>query len=182
MILNLVLLTLAILLVITLLYRQRAKQQPQVPAPHNVIYQDHLPETSPTLMSKRYFLLGRPDRIEQHGEFFIPVEVKTGRPPEKPYLGQIMQVIAYCVMVQEKYGKRPPYGIIHYEQSNTTVQIEFTPAYEKQLAGILRAMRAKRAASDVKRSHDSTAKCAVCDYKDRCPEKLVQDTTTNLSP
>ena len=60
-------------------------------------------------------LTGKPDYLVQQDGQIIPVEVKSGRAPEAPYDSHIYQLASYCLLVEKTYGKRPPYGIIHYE-------------------------------------------------------------------
>src|SRR5688500_8591495 len=77
------------------------------------IYQD-TQVTGATLISHKHHLKGRPDLLIKQGNGIIPVEVKTGKTPTRPYDSHVMQLIAYCVLVEETYGARPPYGIIRY--------------------------------------------------------------------
>ena len=73
-------------------------------------------------------LTGKPDYLVEQNGRFIPVEVKTGRTPAAPYNSHIFQVAVYCLLVHKTYGKRPPYGILHYPEHDFAV--DFTPALE----------------------------------------------------
>ena len=137
-----------------------------------VVYQDTLARADETLCSRRYRLAGRPDYLLQDGEWIIPVEVKTGRTPNYPYPGQVMQCIAYCVLVEEHYGVRPPYGIILFEQSGKQFTIDFTPEAEQTLANTLRTMRQRLRQPEVHRSHNNPMICAACGFRDRCAERI----------
>ena len=70
-------------------------------------------------------LTGKPDYLVQEKGQIIPVEVKSGRAPESPYDSHIYQLAAYCLLVEKSYGKRPPYGIIHYENRDFAVELYF---------------------------------------------------------
>jgi CRISPR-associated exonuclease Cas4 len=76
-------------------------------------------------------LTGKPDYLVQSGSSIIPVEVKSGRAPAAPYDSHIFQVAAYCLLVEKTYGKRPPYGIIHY--SGRDFAIDYTRELESAL-------------------------------------------------
>ncbi|MCC6800676.1 MAG: Dna2/Cas4 domain-containing protein [Anaerolineae bacterium] len=141
--------------------------------PGEVIYQDTAERLQKTLYSRRLKLAGRPDYVQREGEWFIPVEVKTGRTPGYPYPGQVMQCIAYCALVEETFGVRPPHGVILFEQSGTRFVIDYTPARERELRQTLRAMRWRLRMTEVHRSHDNPQICAACGYRDRCDERLV---------
>ncbi|NLF74402.1 MAG: Dna2/Cas4 domain-containing protein, partial [Chloroflexi bacterium] len=95
---------------------RRRRQKLGMPA-GAVIYQDTLERNDETLYSTRYHLAGRPDHIVRQGRYNIPVEVKTGRTPDYPYPNQIMQLVAYCALVEDHYGVRPPHGILLFEET-----------------------------------------------------------------
>jgi CRISPR-associated exonuclease Cas4 len=65
---------------------------------------------SPTLRSKRLGLVGRADHLLRSGNVVIPVEQKPGSRRLQP--SHVMQVAAQCMLVQEVYGVRPPYGLL----------------------------------------------------------------------
>ncbi|MBI5668038.1 MAG: CRISPR-associated protein Cas4 [Chloroflexi bacterium] len=136
-----------------------------------VIYEDVQERRGQLLISHRYGLKGRPDfLLEQNGQI-IPVEAKTGRTPAYPYLSHVMQLIVYCVLVEDNYGFRPAYGVIRYPEQQFTV--EFTVERESTLAQILSEMRQKRQISNVHRSHNNPRMCATCGFRDYCDEQLA---------
>ncbi|HYD35067.1 MAG TPA: Dna2/Cas4 domain-containing protein [Vitreimonas sp.] len=97
------------------------------------------------LFSERWGLVGQPDYLIRDGELIIPVEVKTSATPTAPYFNHIMQVVAYCVLVTEKYQVRPPHGVIKY--SDREFKVPFTEKYEEMLGNIMRVMRAYKQGS-----------------------------------
>jgi len=116
-------------------------------------------------------LTGKPDYlVEQNGKL-IPVEVKTGRTPRAPYDSHIFQVAVYCRLVQQTYGRRPPYGILHYPERDFAV--DYTPGLESALLDLLAAIRRDERRSNVKRSHDDGQRCRHCGFRDACDQKLV---------
>jgi len=94
---DLALIALLILLAsgIALLIQARRRRAGLGLPPGEVIYQDTLARLDETLFSRRHRLAGRPDYLLRDGEWLIPVEVKTGRTPNYPYPGQVMQCVAY---------------------------------------------------------------------------------------
>jgi CRISPR-associated exonuclease Cas4 len=116
-------------------------------------------------------LTGKPDYlVEQNGKF-IPVEVKIGRTPSAPYDSHIFQVAVYCLLVHKTYGKRPPYGILHYPERDFAV--DYTPALESALLDLLVSLRRDEHRPDVKRSHDDPQRCRACGYRHTCDQKLA---------
>lgn len=115
-------------------------------------------------------LTGKPDYlIEKNGQI-IPVEVKSGRAPEAPYDSHIYQLASYCLLVEKTYGKRPPYGIIHYE--NRDFAIEYTRELETTLIELLADMRVDEAKKDVPRSHEQASRCKRCGFRNVCDQSL----------
>ncbi len=122
------------------------------------------------LFDSELALTGKPDYlVEQNGKL-IPVEVKTGRPPEAPYNSHIFQLASYCYLVHKKYGKRPPYGILHYPGRDFAV--DYTPELESALLDILANMRIDERRPSIARSHEEVARCRRCGFKDGCDERL----------
>jgi CRISPR-associated exonuclease Cas4 len=127
-------------------------------------------EVEKPLYDAQLGLTGKPDYlVEQNGQI-IPVEVKSGRAPDAPYDSHIFQVAAYCLLVQRGMGKRPPYGIIHYNDRDFAV--DYTPELENNLLDALAEMRRDEARTSVARSHESPARCSRCGYRDLCDQKL----------
>ena len=116
-------------------------------------------------------LTGKPDYLVQQNGRIIPVEVKSGRAPEAPYDSHIYQLAAYCLLVEKTYGKRPPYGIVHYNDRDFAV--DFTPELEASLLDLLAEMRRDETRADVDRSHEQAARCARCGFRKRCDRSLA---------
>ena len=122
------------------------------------------------LFSRRYGLTGRPDYVVADGVDLIPVEVKSARAPARPYPSHVLQLAAYCLLVAETSGRRPPYGILRY--ADRTFQIPYTQELEEQLLEVLEAMREDLAAGDAPRRHQDPRRCAACGYREVCDEAL----------
>ncbi len=122
------------------------------------------------LFSARYHLTGRPDYLVQELSSTIPVEVKSAAAPPTPYPSHVLQLAAYCLLIEEEYGQAPPYGILKYRDA--ALSIDYTPALRAQLLNVLAEMRAALAAKNVARSHEEPNRCRGCGYGDDCRERL----------
>src|SRR5258706_16416444 len=118
-------------------------------------------------------LTGKPDYLIEGNGQIIPVEVKSGRAPEAPYDSHIFQLASYCLLVDKTYGKRPPYGIIHYE--NRDFAIDYTRELESALIDLLADMKEDEMKRDVPRSHEQASRCARCGFRNVCDQSLVYD-------
>ncbi len=166
----------AILFLLALILFWRSdRQQKQAGLPGGrVIYTDTRAWGAPVeqpLFYKELGLTGKPDYlVEQKGQI-IPVEVKSSRAPDAPYDSHIYQLAAYCLLVEKTYGKRPPYGIIHYP--NRDFAVDYTPALEAALIDILVEMRRDDTHTNIPCSHSEPARCAKCGFRKTCDQKLV---------
>jgi len=122
------------------------------------------------LFSRELLLTGKPDYLVADGADIIPVEVKSSRAPAQPYPSHVLQLAAYCLLVDECYGRRPPHGIIKY--ADRVFEVDYTPELEDQLLGTMDRMRAALDAAGARRNHDEPHRCRACGYRQRCDERL----------
>jgi CRISPR-associated exonuclease Cas4 len=116
-------------------------------------------------------LTGKPDYLVDQGGVIIPVEVKSGRTPAAPYGSHIYQVAAYCLLVEKTYGRRPPYGIIHY--AGRDFAVDYTPQLESVLLDRLAEIKRDETRSNVPRSHEEAARCRACGFRNTCDQRLT---------
>jgi CRISPR-associated exonuclease Cas4 len=125
------------------------------------------------LISRTHRLIGRPDYLVQTRAGVIPVEVKSAKAPAggRPYESHIMQVAAYCLLVEDVIDAHVPYGIIRY--SDRELIIDYTPELRDELVMLLEEMEEARFAEDVHRSHDEARRCRNCSMRESCDERLA---------
>jgi CRISPR-associated exonuclease Cas4 len=136
-----------------------------------VVYQDtggRAPEKP--LMARRLGLVGKPDYLLEIRGHIVPVEVKPGRRADRPYESDLMQLAAYCVLVEETSGSAPPYGLLRY--ANRTFRLDYTEQTRDELLAILDEMREVMADADCDRSHDDERRCAHCGFYEQCADAL----------
>lgn len=125
-----------------------------------------------TLYSDEFGLSGKPDYLIQlDDDTIVPVELKSSyAPADDPYDGHIMQVIAYCLLVEENYGIRPPYGLLKYRDQ--TFEIVYDEQNEQLLLDILEEMHDALYGETLGRDHDNPNRCAACAVRDFCDERI----------
>lgn len=116
-------------------------------------------------------LTGKPDYLVRQNGDIIPIEVKSGRTPKSPYDSHIFQLASYCLLIEKTYGKRPPYGIIHYNERDFA--IDYSPELEFALIELLADMRRDERKNDVNRSHEHAGRCISCGFRNLCDQSLV---------
>lgn len=164
-------LLLAVLALVLLLlaYRQRTASG----LPHGRLISSDTGAWGPVpepLYDRHLGLTGKPDYLVESSGNLIPVEVKSSRAPSAPYDSHVYQLAAYCLLVESHFGKRPPYGILHY--ADHTFAIDYTLELEASLLELLEEMRADEHRRTVQRSHDQPARCARCGYRSVCDQRL----------
>ena len=117
------------------------------------------------LSSERYGLHGRPDYLIRQGRQVIPVELKPGQ--DRPYPSAIMQLMAYCLLVEEHYG-RPDHGLLLLRSG--AHRIAYTDARRAELLATLAAMR--DAPPVPHRNHQQPARCRACTFAPVCTQAL----------
>lgn len=164
---------LLILLTLFLLYLARRMRIRSGLPRGRVVYVDSRRWKTPPqpLRAPRYGLVGRPDYLLHQGRAVIPVEVKPGRTPPAPYEADIWQLGAYALLVEEEYGRMPPYGLLVYPER--AFEIPFTPDLRQRLLKVLAEMREIGPESVVPRSHDQPARCAACAMREYCGEEAL---------
>lgn len=164
-----------LLLGLWLAWRARRDRQRSGLPQGKLVYADtgRWSEVSKPYFSQRYRLTGKPDYLVQAGDALVPVEVKRSAAPPggRAYDSHIMQLAAYCLLVEEAHGQTPPHGLIRY--ADATVQVDWTDALRDRLLETLVEMRADLARRDVARSHGEPARCAACGVRHGCgPQAL----------
>ena len=120
--------------------------------------------------SEKYGLIGRPDYVIKIDDKVIPVEEKKGRTPKGPLFSHILQIAAYCLLIEEETGKAPPYGLLKYPEHEH--EIEYNEDLKKVLLEKLEEIREAMRTGEAHRNHNRPGKCVNCSRKDACPEKL----------
>lgn len=125
-------------------------------------------EVAKPYFSARYQLTGKPDYLVDGADGIVPVEVKHTAAPAggQAYASHVMQLAAYCLLVEEAHGEAPPYGLIRY--TNATIQIDYTQTLRSRLLELLEELRASRGRDDVRRSHRDPARCRACGVQHAC--------------
>ncbi len=162
---------LALLAVILFIMASRQRQKAGIPV-GKVIYADasQWGKVEKPLYDEDLRLTGKPDYLIQKGTQVIPIEVKSRTAPPSPHESHIYQLIAYCVLVEYAYKKRPQYGIIHY--ADKSFAIGFSTSMEKKLRQTVGEMQSRADGPTIDRSHQDAKRCQHCGYRLVCDQSL----------
>jgi len=127
-------------------------------------------DTSRLFRSERYGLTGRPDYIlEENGEL-TPVELKSGRQPKGPLFSHIVQLAAYCLILDDG-GEKVSRGVLKY--GDVEFDIDFDDGLRQIVVDKLAEMRAAADHGESHRNHNRPGKCQSCSRREKCSERLI---------
>jgi CRISPR-associated exonuclease Cas4 len=124
------------------------------------------------MVSETYGLRGLPDVVLRVEDELIPVEVKTGRVPKGPLFSHIIQLAAYCLLIEERQGRPPPYGVLQYGK-HVRHEIDYNDELKYTLVNKLIEMRQIIHTGEAHRNHRRPGKCASCSRREGCDERLA---------
>ena len=126
----------------------------------------------PALASTRYGLIGRPDYLVRVENGIAPVELKSGKAPRsgRPYDGHLLQLAAYCLLMEDVCQACVPFGVLEYE--DRSIPVEYTSSLREDLLNLLEEMRAAKCLGEPHINHNSPGKCRSCGFREVCGESL----------
>jgi len=131
-----------------------------------IMYSDLNVPAAP-LFSKHSRLIGKPDYIVRKENHCIPVEVKSGGGLH-PHESQVLQLAAYCQILEDTSGLFVPEGILVY--NNVKYTIPFDPKLRFELESVMKTMRTSLRNGSVQRNHQDFGRCRYCSMKRYCTD------------
>ena len=124
------------------------------------------------MRSAKYGIAGKPDYLIVEKGLVAPVEVKPTRESERPWLRDVVQLAAYCLLVDETHLHFAGYGYLRY--ANRTFRIEFTDTMRSELLRTAERLRADLSADDVDPDHDDPRRCVRCPVRVPCGRPVTR--------
>jgi CRISPR-associated exonuclease Cas4 len=153
--------------VVLKIHSRKAREKSGIPEGELIHADSKLMKVRKTLFSGRLMLAGKPDAVIMRDGECIPVEIKIREPPKSPYESHIMQLAAYCFLLEEN-GYRVTRGIILYRGKRG--QREFTIDYSAELKA-----RLILAVDDIRNLKSIPPRvvgrrCEFCSVREQCEE------------
>jgi CRISPR-associated exonuclease Cas4 len=129
---------------------------------------------SETLRDPVLRIRGRPDYLlrEAGSARVYPVEVKPTREASTLYESDALQLGAYMLLTESRYGAAfAGYGVVRYRSSEFRVPL--TAELRHRCIAAAEGIRTARRAAAVHRSHELRAKCWACGVRVACDESLT---------
>lgn len=158
---------------------------PRWPAPRHdrVVAVDHVyrvhnvdrVEQVPMMESARYRLRGRPDELRRDPDGrLVPAEIKSHAAPRGgPLPSHRAQLLAYCLLVEERFRAPPPYGILCYGDGT-----EFRVTWDARARVEVLAVLQRLGGLYMGEAEPSPGKCCHCRFACFCPAAAVPRPTS----
>jgi len=173
---GLTLLLVAFALGILLLNERRYQRQRLIAERHRalglpkgqLVYEDADGQGEP-LSSSAYPLVGKPDYIVQAPDGCpVPVELKLNvLDATVPFSNHVVQVGAYCLILEDYFDQAPTHGILRYADREFT--IDYTPTLRKKVIKLLSEMERCSEQQPPPLARQRVAKCRACAFQPTCP-------------
>ncbi|MBW3019091.1 PD-(D/E)XK nuclease family protein [Candidatus Woesearchaeota archaeon] len=96
------------------------------------LYAELSPKVKSEYSVKALELSGRVDRLECHPDRVIPVELKSGKPPDEGVWDtHRMQVACYMLMLAEHFGTAVNKAVVHYIDADMKREVTMNPFLEE---------------------------------------------------
>ncbi len=133
-----------------------------------LVYEDADGQGEP-LSSSGHPLVGKPDYVVKLPDGRpVPIELKPGvHDATAPFSNHIIQVAAYCLILEDYFEQAPTHGILKYADREFTV--EYTPALKKKVIRLLSEMAKCSEKEPPPLAKQRATKCRVCTFQPICP-------------
>ena len=145
--------------------RQRALGLPE----GELVYEDADGQGEP-LSSSIYPLAGKPDYVVKLPDGRpVPVELKLNvHDATAPYSNHMIQVAAYCLILEDYFEQAPTHGILRYADDREFT-VEYTPALKKKVIRLLTEMAKCSEQQPPPLARQRASKCRACTFQAICP-------------
>ncbi|MBR9691732.1 CRISPR-associated protein Cas4 [Candidatus Woesearchaeota archaeon] len=130
-------------------------------------------------------LNGIVDQIEVYPDGFIPIELKTGSMPnEGVWPGHRIQLAAYALLMEEKFGKEIKEGFVYYLDQQERRQIVMNSFLKQEVRELKDKVRVLLNGEEIPEFTGNENKCKKCGLREKCFDekilnKLLKEKITN---
>lgn len=144
------------------------------------VYGDELWEKlTPKIISEQYIksenlnLSGIIDAIEVHGKIHVPVELKTGKMPDKGmWDGHRIQLATYMMLLEDS-GKEVSEGIIKYKEAGGESRIlQMNSMLKDEVLDLVKEVSNIIQGFDIPEKVSNKNKCIKCSFRETCYDDI----------
>ena len=114
-------------------------------------------------------LRGIIDRIEVYENGYVPIELKTGKmPKEGIWPGHRIQIIAYAMLLEERFKTQVKEGFVNYLDAKETRHIVINPFMKEEIANLVKEIKELLKNQEPPGYCKNKNKCTTCGLKETC--------------
>lgn len=126
-------------------------------------------ESELKISSEKLGLRGIVDQIQIHKEGFVPIELKTGKcPREGVWPGHKIQLIAYTLLLEEKFNTEIKEGFVHYLDNKEKRHIAINPFMRLEVKELIQKVNNLLNSDKIPGFEKNQNKCSNCGLKEDC--------------
>jgi len=132
--------------------------------------------------SEELGLKGIIDQLEVHGDRLVPIELKTGKCPEEGvWPSHRIQLAAYMLLLQEKFGTDVAEGYINYLDTQERRRIALNPFFRDEVKELVLSVNSLLSGLEAPEIEKNENKCTNCSLKEMCHNKeLIFEKTESV--
>jgi CRISPR-associated protein Cas4 len=109
------------------------------------------------------------DQIEVYPEGRVPIELKTGTAPtEGVWPGHRIQLGAYALLMEEKFGKEIKEGFVYYLDTQEKRRIAINPFLKEEVKELKEKVRELLCSKEIPDFVENQNKCNKCSLREMC--------------
>jgi len=142
---------------------------------HNIFGQELWEKLTPKIeselkiTSEKLGLRGIVDQIEVYKQGFVPIELKTGSSPrEGVWPGHKIQLIAYALLMEEKFNTEIKEGFVHYLDTKQKRHIALNAFMRLEVKELIEKVNNLLNSTEIPNFEKNQNKCIKCGLKEDC--------------
>jgi len=142
---------------------------------YNVFGQDLWKKLTPKIISEHHIdsnklqLKGIIDRIEVYETGYVPIELKTGKiPKDGVWPGHRIQIVAYAMLIEEKFKTTVKEGFVRYLDAKETRQISINPFMKEEIIELVKSIQELLKNHNLPNYCENRNKCTNCGLRETC--------------
>ena len=156
---------------------------------HNLIGDELWDKLTPKIKSEikitsdSLMLKGIIDQLEIYEADYVPIELKTGKMPnEGMWPGHRIQLGAYALLLEEKFGKQIKEGFVHYLDHEERRYLGINPFLKEEILTLRDKVKNLLESKQAPEPEKNINKCRVCGLRKQCrDEKFILNKLKQLN-
>ena len=126
-----------------------------------------------SLSSHALQLKGRIDALKISIDKIVPVEHKSGQPPQEgAWSGHKLQLAAYALLLEEMFETKIPHGVVNYFDTGQQREIPINIFAKEEVKQMIPLVRALLEGKNTPPVIDNPNKCKSCGFYSHCEKEL----------